>query len=87
MNALHFAEFGKLKFVHHTTDTYSGFQLTTALRTEKADSVITHLLEAIAIMGILYKSRLTKLGIIYLLPYHTITYFPHNGWKLLTFIQ
>ena len=32
--------------------TYSGFQWATALSSEKADSVITHLLEVMAIMGI-----------------------------------
>jgi len=40
MNVFHFTEFGKLKYVHHTTDTYSGFQWATALVSEKADSVI-----------------------------------------------
>ena len=45
-------EFGKLKYVHHTIDTYSGFQWATALSSEKADLVITHLLEVMAIMGI-----------------------------------
>ena len=52
MNFFHFTEFGKLKYVHHTIDTYSGFQWATALASEKADSVITHLLEVMAIMGI-----------------------------------
>ncbi|KAL6038262.1 hypothetical protein STEG23_034935 [Scotinomys teguina] len=52
IDVFHFAEFGKLKYVHHTIDTYSGFQWATALSSEKADSVITHLLEVMAIMGI-----------------------------------
>ena len=52
MDVFHFAEFGKLKYIQHTIDTYSGFQWATALSSEKADSVITHLLEVIAIMGI-----------------------------------
>ena len=52
MDVFHFLEFGKLKYVHHTIDTYSGFQWATALSSEKADSVITHLLEVMAIMGI-----------------------------------
>ena len=52
MDVFHFMEFGKLKYVHHTIDTYSGFQWATALSSEKADSVITHLLEVMAIMGI-----------------------------------
>ena len=52
MDMFHFAEFGKLIYVHHTIDTYSGFQWATALSSEKADSVNTHLLEVMAIMGI-----------------------------------
>ena len=52
MELLHFAELGKLKYVHHTIDTYWGFQWTTALSSKKADSVITHLLEVMDIMGI-----------------------------------
>ncbi|KAL6085603.1 hypothetical protein STEG23_025074 [Scotinomys teguina] len=52
MDVFHFAEFGKLKYVHHTIDTYSEFQWATALSSEKADSVITHLLEVMGIMGI-----------------------------------
>ncbi|KAL6085602.1 hypothetical protein STEG23_035267 [Scotinomys teguina] len=52
MDVFHFAEFGKLKYVHHTIDTYSGFQWATALSSEKADSVIMHLLEVMATMGI-----------------------------------
>ena len=53
MDVLHFAEFGKLKYVYHTIDTYSSFQTATALSLEKADSVITYLLEVMAIMVIL----------------------------------
>ena len=52
MDVFHFMEFGKLKYVYHTIDTYSGFQWATALTSEKADSVITHLMEIMAIMGI-----------------------------------
>ena len=52
MAMFHFTEFGKLKYVHHTIDTYLGFQWATALAPEKADSVIKHLLEVMAIMGI-----------------------------------
>ena len=54
-NKKHFVkliEFGKLKYVHHTIDTYSGFQWAIVISYEKADSVITHLLEVMAIMGI-----------------------------------
>ena len=52
MNFFHFTEFGKLKYVHHTIDTHSGFQWATALASEKSDSVITHLLAVMVIMGI-----------------------------------
>ena len=52
MHVFHFAEFRKLKYVHHTIDTQSGFQWTTALSSEKADSVIAHLLEAMATVSI-----------------------------------
>ena len=50
-DVFHFAEFGKQKYIHHTIDMYSGFQQATALSSEKADCVITHLLEVVAIMG------------------------------------
>ena len=48
----HFAEFGKRKLVHHTIDICSRFQWATALNSEKADSVIKHLLEVMDTMGI-----------------------------------
>lgn len=48
----HFADCGKLKYVPHTIDTYSGFQWTTAIRSKKADSVVPHLLEVITILEI-----------------------------------
>ena len=52
MGVFHFTDFGKWKYVYHTIDTYSGFQWATALTSEKADSVITHLLEILSIMEI-----------------------------------
>ena len=52
MDVFHFVEFGKLKYAYHTIDTYLGFQWEAALHSEKADSVITNLLEVTAIMGI-----------------------------------
>ena len=52
MHTFHFAEFGKLKYVCHTIDRYAGFQWATALSSEKADSVIMHLLEVMPTMGI-----------------------------------
>ena len=50
MDVFHFIVFSKLRYLHHTTDMYSGFQRATALASEKADSVITHFLEAIVLM-------------------------------------
>ena len=52
MDVFHFVEFGKLKYVHHTIDIYSGFQWATSLSSENSDLVFTHLLEVMAIMGI-----------------------------------
>lgn len=52
MDVFHYREFGKLKYVHHLIDTYSGSQWATVLASEKADSVTMHLLEVTAIMGI-----------------------------------
>ena len=51
------SSFGKQKYVHHTIDTYSHFQWAAALSSEKADSVITHLLFCFAIMGIPIKLK------------------------------
>lgn len=44
IDAFHLTEFGKLKYVHHTIGTYSWFQWSSALNSEKADFAITHLL-------------------------------------------
>ena len=52
MDIFHFTGLGKLKYVYHTIDTYSGFKWTTTLASEKADFVIGHLLEVKAIIGI-----------------------------------
>ena len=35
MHVFHFTECGRLKYVHHTIDTYSGFQWATALAPER----------------------------------------------------
>ena len=53
-------EFGKLKYVHHTTDIYSGFQRAIVLSLEKVDSVIIHLLEVMAMMCILTQIKTDK---------------------------
>lgn len=48
----HCVEFGKLKFIHLTTDTYSGIQWATSFSSKKVDSVMTHLLEVMVITEI-----------------------------------
>lgn len=52
-----FVEFGKLKYVYHTIDTYFGFQQATALSYEKVDLIIIHFLEVMAIIGILVQVK------------------------------
>jgi len=64
MDVFYFTELGKLKYVHHGIDTYSGFQWATPLVSEKADSVITHLLEGVTIMVILIQIK-TDNGLAY----------------------
>lgn len=49
MDVFHCAEFGKLKYVHHSSDKFSGFQWATALSSEKADSMIIYLVEIMII--------------------------------------
>lgn len=44
MSILPTAEFRKLKHIHYTIDTYSGFQWVSALSSEKVDSIIILLL-------------------------------------------
>ena len=61
MDGFHLVESGKLKYVYHNIDTYSRFQWETALNSEKADSVITHLLKPSPLWGYLSKLRLTLL--------------------------
>lgn len=63
MDMYPFAEFGKSMYTIHTIDTYLGFngQLEIALSFEKSDSVITRLLEVMALMGYPHKLRLPML--------------------------
>lgn len=49
MDVFHLAEFGKLRCIHYSIDTYLGFQRASALSSVKADSA--HLLEVMALMG------------------------------------
>jgi hypothetical protein len=57
MYVFHFTDFGKRKFFHNTSDTHSEFQWATAVSSEKTDSINTHLLEVIAIMGVLVQIK------------------------------
>lgn len=52
MDVTHIPEFGKLKYVHVTIDTYSGFLHATALSGESTSQVIHHCLSCFAVMGI-----------------------------------
>lgn len=52
MDVTYVSSFGCLKYVHHTIDTWSHFQWATPLPSEKADSVITHLLTCFVVMGV-----------------------------------
>ena len=55
-----FAEFGKLKSVHHTIATCSGFQWASALNSEKEDSLITHVLAVMAIFGLALQIKINN---------------------------
>lgn len=88
MDIFYFAELAKLKYVHHTIDKYSRFQWATALTSEKADLVITHLLDGMAIMGIPVQIKIDNaLACVPSKMKHFLTYFnikhitdiPHNS--------
>ena len=51
MDVTHITEFGKLRYVHVTIDTYSGFIMATAQTGEAAKHVITHCLKCFSCMG------------------------------------
>ena len=51
MDVTHILEFGTLRFVHVTVDTYSVYIFATAHIWEKAKDVISHSLQAFATMG------------------------------------
>lgn len=57
MDVTYVPSFGRLKYVHHTIDTWSHFQWATPLPSEKANSVITHLLTCFAVMGVSTKLK------------------------------
>ncbi|NXA57439.1 POK8 protein, partial [Nothocercus julius] len=48
----HYAEFGRLKYVHVSIDTFSGLLMATPHAREKAKDIIKHLLTAFAYMGV-----------------------------------
>ena len=57
MDVIYISSFGQQKCVHHTIDMYTHFQWATALHSEKADAVITHLLSCFAVMGLPIKLK------------------------------
>ena len=63
VDVFYFVEFGKIKYVHHTIDTYSGFQWATVLSSEKVDSVITYLLKVMATIDAKYTSQFSRAAI------------------------
>ncbi|NXG95008.1 POK6 protein, partial [Stercorarius parasiticus] len=52
MDVTHVPEFGRLKYVHVTVDTFSKYIWATAQAGEKAAHVIRHLTSSFAVMGI-----------------------------------
>lgn len=56
MDVILSTEFGKLEHVQQTIDMHLGFQWVTIFTFEKADSVITHVLEIMAIIGLPIKT-------------------------------
>lgn len=56
MDVILSTEFGKLECVHQTIDMYLGFQWVTIFTFEKSDSIITHVLEIMAIIGLPIKT-------------------------------
>ncbi|KFR06524.1 hypothetical protein N306_05127, partial [Opisthocomus hoazin] len=52
MDVMHFSEFGRLKYVHVTIDTFSKMIWATALPGEKAQHVCKHLLSCFAVQGV-----------------------------------
>ena len=52
MDVIYISSFAQQKYVHHAIDTCTHFQWATALHSEKADAVITHLLSCFAVMGL-----------------------------------
>ena len=80
MDVFHFAEFGKHVYIpYHCT--YSAFQWATVLSSKRADIVIIHFLEIMAIMGIPAQIK-TDNAPIYV--YNNIKFFIYHNIKHLT---
>ena len=60
MDVFHIVEFGKIKYIHRTIDTYSEFQWASALSLEDTDSVFMHLLAFMANMSMPAHIKQTK---------------------------
>ncbi|NXO53197.1 POK19 protein, partial [Aramus guarauna] len=52
MDVTHVTEFGRLKYMHVTIDTYSKYIWATAQAGERASHVIRHLTSCFAVMGV-----------------------------------
>jgi hypothetical protein len=52
MDVTHFFDFGKLKYVYVTINTFSGFLLATALTGKATKSVISHCLHCFSMLGV-----------------------------------
>ena len=52
MDVTHISDFGKIKYVHVTIDTFSGFLVATALTGEATKNVISHCLHCFSILGV-----------------------------------
>ncbi|CAK6434016.1 unnamed protein product [Pipistrellus nathusii] len=51
MDVTHIPEFGKLKYVHVTIDTYSGFIFATLHSGEASKNIIAHVFQCLTVMG------------------------------------
>jgi hypothetical protein len=51
MDVTHISDFRKLKYIHVTIDTLSGFQVANALTEEISKNVICHYLYCISMLG------------------------------------
>ena len=52
MDGTHISDFGKLKYVHVTIDTFSGFLVATALTGEATKNGVSHYLHYFSMLGV-----------------------------------